>query len=632
MRTSFFRNKRNLYLLGLLIAFVVSLLEVSRGRHLNYLAFADSTLDFWRGISPYTLEWMEAHMRYFLYAPPFSVLFTPFAVLPGWLGPFVWNLFNYTLFFTAIFTLPDRFTHDQKCRIFLYTLPVLGQSLLSFQYNVPVAYLFIFAWSLLERGRGFWAVLLIMISGCTKIYGIFELALLVCYPRFWRNAGYALLIGAALLALPLLKFDPAGLIDYYGKWIAILQVHQAASVFDSLFYAAPFSEWMLARFRLLQIGSLAVLAVLFLASHRKWSTAAFRVQALGILMAWVILFSDSAEKNTYVVAVAGYALWYWSRKGGGATGIADRILLFGNFVLLGLVPIDVICPTPVMRFLTRTLWLHVYLFTFTWLRMVWLTFLRPVPEFPAEADDAAPEPLRTVQPGDRLDIVCPCYNPAPDFIGQLGGPLATLRARYPEQRLHLIVVNDGSPRGFGPEEHAALSAAIPDAEIVDIPHGGKGAAIRAGIARSTAPYTIYTDIDMPYAIESTCRVIDRIFAGCDVVIAVRNRSYHARLSFLRKLMSYGSKALNRLFLNIPYTDTQGGLKGLSPRAREVMLRTRIDDFLFDTEFVVLSARDSRRFRIEEVETTLREGVVMSAMSGNVLLRELKNFFRIACRL
>lgn len=60
--------------------------------------------------------------------------------------------------------------------------------------------------------------------------------------------------------------------------------------------------------------------------------------------------------------------------------------------------------------------------------------------------------------------------------------------------------------------------------------GGKGAAIRAGIARSRAPYTIYTDIDMPYTAESMCEVIDRVFAGTDVVIAVRNRSYHSRLS------------------------------------------------------------------------------------------------------
>ncbi len=223
------------------------------------------------------------------------------------------------------------------------------------------------------------------------------------------------------------------------------------------------------------------------------------------------------------------------------------------------------------------------------------------------------------------------YNPAPGFVPALARSYAELCARYPDKRLHLIVVNDGSPHGFGEEQHGALRQAVPDVEIVDIPHGGKGAAIRAGIARSRAPYTIYTDIDMPYTAESMCEVIDRVFAGTDVVIAVRNRSYHSRLSPMRKMMSYGSKLLNRIFLNIRHTDTQGGLKGLSPRARAVMLRTRISDFLFDTEFVVLAARD-KRLRIEEVETMLRDGIVMSAMSPRVLFRELRNFFRIAIRL
>ena len=36
--------------------------------------------------------------------------------------------------------------------------------------------------------------------------------------------------------------------------------------------------------------------------------------------------------------------------------------------------------------------------------------------------------------------------------------------------------------------------------------------------------------------------------------------------------------------------------------------------------------------IEEVETMLRDGIVMSAMSPRVLFRELRNFFRIAIRL
>lgn len=75
---------------------------------------------------------------------------------------------------------------------------------------------------------------------------------------------------------------------------------------------------------------------------------------------------------------------------------------------------------------------------------------------------------------------------------------------------------------------------------------------------------------MPYAKESMRQVIDRVFDGCDVVIAVRNASYHSKLPPMRKLMSHGSRMLNRFFLNTRYTDTQGGLKGLSPAARNVM--------------------------------------------------------------
>lgn len=127
-------------------------------------------------------------MRFFLYTPVFSVLFTPFAVLPAWLGPFVWNLFNYTMFFAAVFTLPARFTHRPKVPYFsLYVADSCPEPAVV-QYNIPVAYIFLFSYSLLERNKGFWAVLLIMVSGLTKIYGIFSLALLVCYPRFWRNA------------------------------------------------------------------------------------------------------------------------------------------------------------------------------------------------------------------------------------------------------------------------------------------------------------------------------------------------------------------------------------------------------------------------------------------------------------
>lgn len=116
----------------------------------------------------------------------------------------------------------------------------------------------------------------------------------------------------------------------------------------------------------------------------------------GILMGWVVLFSDSSEKHTYIIALAGFMLWYWSRPVRTRT---DKALFWGNFVLLGLVPIDLICPVPVMRFITQTLWLHVWFFCFTWSRMVWLTFFCPV----AESPDSFAAGAETVDRRVRLD-------------------------------------------------------------------------------------------------------------------------------------------------------------------------------------------------------------------------------------
>lgn len=228
-----------------------------------------------------------------------------------------------------------------------------------------------------------------------------------------------------------------------------------------------------------------------------------------------------------------------------------------------------------------------------------------------------------------LDIVLPCYNPPSDFIENIAHQYINLEKKYPNKTFRLIVSNDGSSRNFGKREQESLLAILPNTLIINSPVNlGKGAAVRAGIAASNAAYTLYTDIDFPYSQESMCKVIDKTFDDNDVVIAVRNSSYYSKLSPLRKLMSHGSKLMNQVFLRIKHTDTQGGLKGLSPKARNIMLQTNIKDFLFDTEFVVMAARKEDT-KIVNVETNLREEIVMSKMSISVLFRESLNFFKIA---
>lgn len=234
-------------------------------------------------------------------------------------------------------------------------------------------------------------------------------------------------------------------------------------------------------------------------------------------------------------------------------------------------------------------------------------------------------------PDETVDIVCPCFNPPAEIIEHVSLTLGTLRKMFPQTRLHLIVVNDGSTRNFDNEKQKRFLSVIEDSEILNLEHGGKGCAVRGGMAHSKSRLTIYTDIDMPYSLESMAEVINRVMTGTDVVIAIRNHSYYSNLSLMRKMMSYGSKWLNRLCLHTRFCDTQGGLKGFSAKAKKVMLKTTINDFLFDTEFVMLASRD-KTMKIEEVQTSLRNGIVMSRMSTKVLMRELKNFFKISYRL
>lgn len=364
-------NKRYVYFFGLLITVILTFLEFSRGRHDNFVVFSDASRDFWNGISPYTDEWVSNHGRFFLYTPIFSVLYSPFAFLPPWLGPFVWNIFNFTLFYLAIFTLPNLFTHQQKCYMFWFTLPILGQSLLAFQYNVTVAYIFLFSYSLMERKQYFWAILLIMLSGMTKIYGIFQLGLLLCYPQLWRNLVYTTAVGIVLFLSPLLKLEFSQLIPYYQEWLYSLSSHQSTQVFDSIYYAKPLLNLTLPYYRVIQLGVLAILSVLLLLNTKKYNDWRFRAQSLAVLMGWTILFSEAAEKHTYLIALSGYLLWYWSRQ---SHLSVDRILYWSTFILLCIFPIDIFVPKPVMHIVCYTLWLHVWIFLIIWVRMVWSTF------------------------------------------------------------------------------------------------------------------------------------------------------------------------------------------------------------------------------------------------------------------
>jgi hypothetical protein len=107
----------------------------------------------------------------------------------------------------------------------------------------------------------------------------------------------------------------------------------------------------------------------------------------------------------------------------------------------------------------------------------------------------------------------------------------------------------------------------------------------------------------------------------------RESAYNEKLSLLRRIASKGCNYLNKTLLNLPYKDVQSGLKGMNAIGRELLLKTTINRFLFDTEFIWLASSYSN-IRIKALPVTLREGVSFTSMSSLVYLNETGNFCRL----
>ena len=367
MNKQFYKDPRFWWTFGLLIVLLATTLEVVRGRNTNYFDYQDSTRMFWEGLSPYNLEYAQAHAIYFLYSPVFSVLFAPIFFLPWWLGPYVWNVGNYTLFSLAIKWLPKPL-EPYRLWIFVFLLSVILQTVFCYQHNIIVSYIYIFAFILLEKGKGFWAVLLIMISATTKVYGAAELAILLCYPRFWRNIGYAVLCGALLLLLPAINTAFDNVFVLYKEMFDMIAAHHSDSDFVGILFAVGLKPFLLPNYRVVQLVVFAFLGVAFFLRYKRWKDFHFRVQALAVLTGFMILFSDCPETHTYIICLPFYAMAFWLQS---KRTWLDWTLFWSLVVNFCILPTDVLCPAWLHEYIHRTYWVDVYTFFFCWLRILW---------------------------------------------------------------------------------------------------------------------------------------------------------------------------------------------------------------------------------------------------------------------
>ena len=193
-----------------------------------------------------------------------------------------------------------------------------------------------------------------------------------------------------------------------------------------------------------------------------------------------------------------------------------------------------------------------------------------------------------------------------------------------------ILVDDGSDLGINTQDTERIAREIKNFEAIFLDKNfGKGYAVRKGMQNVQAETYLYTDIDFPYRNEDLVGMYERSCAAGDLLLASRNEQYYENVARGRTLISKLFKRAIRFLFNIPTIDTQAGLKVLSQAAKDLLLQTRVDRYLFDLELVKLSAKND--LEIIEYPVRLKDNITLSKVSYRILFTEFLNLFRILFR-
>ena len=182
----------------------------------------------------------------------------------------------------------------------------------------------------------------------------------------------------------------------------------------------------------------------------------------------------------------------------------------------------------------------------------------------------------------RMTVVIPVF----DEVRSLPHVLAALSAL--PGAVEVIVVDDGSTDGTA----AILDRAAAESSIVvhRFPRNrGKGAALRAGIARASAPIVVFQDADLEYAPAALEALVEPIERGeADAVYGSRFLCYRSQATGpLHRAGNWLLTWLSNRFTGLRLTDMETGQKAFR---REVALNLVEERFGIEPEITAKLAR------------------------------------------
>jgi Glycosyltransferase family 87 len=285
-------------------------------------------------------EPLYSYTRGFVYSPLIAALFSPWALLPDWLGAIIWRLLTTAIFVVSIFYWLKEELEIPRSNYWLVFLLILPLSIGNFnngQVNPLIIGLLMVA--IVAARQSQWTISVICLSLCAylKIYPLaVGLLLLLVYPRQigWRLALALFLMGAFSFFLQ----QPAYVLDQYKRWIGTRATDDRRMNMD----IAPRDFAMLLRaihvdmssrtFLVLQLSAaVAAAAVCIYGRLKKWSKECLLLAVLNLGTCWMLLFGPATEDATYVMIAPPLALaLVRTRK----TSTRMKFLLYLSYLVL----------------------------------------------------------------------------------------------------------------------------------------------------------------------------------------------------------------------------------------------------------------------------------------------------------
>lgn len=197
----------------------------------------------------------------------------------------------------------------------------------------------------------------------------------------------------------------------------------------------------------------------------------------------------------------------------------------------------------------------------------------------------------------NLSLIIPAYNERARILQTVDSVRAFLATR--QWNCEIIVVDDGSADDTADVVEAGM-AARDGLQCVRAPrNGGKGAAVRLGLAVATGAVVGYIDADDKTDISGLDMVFDKIAAGADIVIGDRTLSGSNIAVARRAYRQWGSDQFRRLlrwWMGLgDFPDTQCGFKFFRADVMQALFaRMQTDGYMFDVELLLLATIQGRQ--------------------------------------